>query len=323
MKKINYGALFVGFIALFSSTHILASSITPISASVMEGDTVFFSITTDANDWWALDGGSAECPVSTHQFDLSTSLTDLSATWGTELSGGDLVYFVNSTPPLTLPPPSSAIATWCATWDGQSLPAPWDLPLSAEVRTHIDDDFGEGTESAEINFDVCGDGCITTVTITIQDTPPPLVSISASRAAEPGPPDGNDGNFRFTLDKPAPGGGLVVRYAVSSSSTATASSDYEALGSSVNIPAGATSADIPVIVIDDFLREGSESVIVDILEGAIYGFGSPTTATVFIVDDDVRATRKYFRSPTWRGTIGKWRVYNLTGQAGTSWWPDR
>ena len=249
MKNINYGALFVGFIALFSSTHILAVSISPPRGLVMEGNTVFFSITTDANDWQALSSGSNQCPSSTHQFDLFARLTDGSATWGTELSGGDLVYFVNSTPPQTLPPPSSARAFWCATWDFESSPAPWDQPLSAEVRTHIDDDFSEGTESAQIYFDSCGgDGCpIATVTIIIQDTPPPLVSISALPAAEPA----SNGEFTFSVSEPAPRGGLVVNYSVSSSSTATASVDYETLGSKITILAGRTSAVLPVIVIDN------------------------------------------------------------------------
>jgi len=154
----------------------------------------------------------------------------------------------------------------------------------------IDDDLVEGPETVVVDLvfnETYELGTPSTATVTIVDDDNlPMASISASRAAEPGPPDGNDGSFTISLDEPAPDGGLVVNYLVSASSTATASSDYEALGSSVTIPAGATSVDIPVVVIDDTLVEGSESVIVDIQADTAYDLGSPATATVFIVDDD-------------------------------------
>ena len=274
--------LVVGFITLFCSTQVLASKITPSSASVTEGENVVISIFTSDYEWQVLEGGSALCPGATHQFNMNVfGLTDGSATWGTEASGGDLVYFANGS---TLPPPSSTVITWCATWDGTGA-APWDLPLSTQVRTHKDKIFGEGSETAVLVLDDCGE-CAFPIEITIADSPPPPpVSISASDAAEP---DSN-GKFVFSVPEPAPAGGIVVFYSVSSSSTATASVDYETLGFRKTISAGRTSAVLPVIVIDDDLVEDRESVTVRIRPDESYELGSSPSATVFISDDDVSA----------------------------------
>ncbi len=280
MKKFKYfGMLVVGFITLFCSTQAVAVKITPSSASVVEGGRVTISIFTDEFDWWAPEGGSAACPGSTHQFNMPIGLTDGTATWGTESSGGDLQYFVNGSPF------SGGAITWCGT--RTEFSAPWDSPLTnTQIRTHRDKIFGEGSESAVIVLDDCGDGCDFPIEITIADSPPPLpVSISASDAAEPG----SNGKFVFSVPEPAPAGGIVVFYSVSSSSTATASVDYETLGFRKTISAGRTSAVLPVIVIDDDLVEDRESVTVRIRPDESYELGSPSSATVFISDDDISA----------------------------------
>jgi hypothetical protein len=88
---------------------------------------------------------------------------------------------------------------------------------------------------------------------------------------------------------------LDVFYSVSG--TASNGVDYERLPGRVTIPAGASSAEIQVAVIDDFLVEGTESVIITI-EPPIciaifppppdcYLVGPSNRATAFIHDDDV------------------------------------
>jgi hypothetical protein len=109
----------------------------------------------------------------------------------------------------------------------------------------------------------------------------------ARDAAEPGV----DGEFTVRLTGPLPGP-ATIDYSVGGS--AAPGVDYQALPGSLIIPAGQTAATIPVVVIDDDLVEGDETVVVD-LSGASYAFGtrtidlpvgSPATATVTIVDDD-------------------------------------
>src|SRR5213078_3070687 len=71
------------------------------------------------------------------------------------------------------------------------------------------------------------------------------------------------------------------------SGTATAGADYASLPGSVTIPAGASSATITVAVIDDFLVEPPETVIVTLTASVNYTVTSPSAATVTIADNDV------------------------------------
>lgn len=87
---------------------------------------------------------------------------------------------------------------------------------------------------------------------------------------------------------------LTVYYKVSGS--ATNGVDYRELAGKVVIPRGAASAKIPILPIDDTLREGTETVVVTLVEPACiaiyppppdcYRVGFPRTATVSIYDDD-------------------------------------
>ena len=63
--------------------------------------------------------------------------------------------------------------------------------------------------------------------------------------------------------------------------------DYSAIGTSVVVGAGTTTATIPVTVIDDGLIEGSESVRITLIYGPGYIAGSPNSDTVNIADDDL------------------------------------
>ena len=103
-----------------------------------------------------------------------------------------------------------------------------------------------------------------TVTIndgTGADSDATTVSITATDAngSEPGT---DDGLFTVALagGKVAPTGGITVSYTVSGS--ATAGTDYTALTGTVTIPAGASSATIPVDVLNDNVVELAETVIV-------------------------------------------------------------
>jgi hypothetical protein len=82
-------------------------------------------------------------------------------------------------------------------------------------------------------------------------------------------------------------------------STATAGEDYQTLSGTVTIPAGANSATIPVLVIDDDIVEATETVIVQLTGagGAAVVDESNDTATVHIIDDDT-ATVSISNEPT-------------------------
>ncbi len=77
---------------------------------------------------------------------------------------------------------------------------------------------------------------------------------------------------------------LTVNYAVTG--TATSGSDYTALPGSVTFAAGATTTNITVVPIDDTSAELTETVILTLTSGTGYGLGSPSSATVSILDNE-------------------------------------
>lgn len=128
-----------------------------------------------------------------------------------------------------------------------------------------------------------------TATGTITDNDLATVSIAKTTdGAESNAP--TNGQFTVTLSSVSTTD-TVVNYTVSG--TATAGSDYSTLTGTVTIPAGQTTANINVAVLNDAIAEGTESVIV-----TLTGFGAHnseitldptpanTTATVNITDND-------------------------------------
>jgi subtilase family serine protease len=77
---------------------------------------------------------------------------------------------------------------------------------------------------------------------------------------------------------------LGVRFATGGTA---AKADYQAVGTEVTIPAGAASVDITVTPINDTLIEVDETVVVTLISGPGYAIGTPSSASVTIVSDDV------------------------------------
>lgn len=150
----------------------------------------------------------------------------------------------------------------------------------------IDDDLVEPAETVVVSlqdgFDyIVGQRAPATVLINDDDVLPEA-SITATSGSEPA----NDGQFTITLAAPAPAAGLTVNYAVTSSSTATSGVDYQALGSSVSFSANATSANIPVLIINDEIVESVETVVVELQPDPTYEIVTPSIAVFSISDDD-------------------------------------
>ena len=110
------------------------------------------------------------------------------------------------------------------------------------------------------------------LTVTIAATDPTAAESS-----------GNNGIFTITRTGSTTSA-LSVNYTVSG--TATNGTDYSTIGSSVTIPAGSFSMLANVNVIDDTNAESSETVIVTLSANASYTVGSPSAATVTIIDND-------------------------------------
>lgn len=77
---------------------------------------------------------------------------------------------------------------------------------------------------------------------------------------------------------------LTVRYSVSGK--ATPGADYQALTGAVTLAAGASSAFVDVVPIDDATFEGHEDVRIEVLPSADHRLGSVRAASVTITDDE-------------------------------------
>ena len=99
---------------------------------------------------------------------------------------------------------------------------------------------------------------------------------------------GDSGRFRVSR-----GGSLsssvLVTFTVTG--TATHASDYAHLARTITIPAGATSATVDLVPLEDDLREATETVIVTLAPSALYALDAPRTASVAIRDNDNASSR--------------------------------
>jgi len=127
-------------------------------------------------------------------------------------------------------------------------------------------------------------GTSSTHTSTIQDDDTPVVTIVASdpAATEAGDPGA------FTISRTgATGSALTVTFSVTGS--AMAGSDYTPFSPAITatIPAGQSSVNLVVTPVQTATPEIDETVIVTLVAGSGYNLGTPASATVTIVDDDV------------------------------------
>ena|GEM_PF-1454822 len=163
------------------------------------------------------------------------------------------------------------------------------LPTKTSVNVTlvpIDDLTSENNETAilTISADAAYNvGAPSSATVTIVDNDPPVVTINASdaSASEAGP---DAGTFTFTRQGNT-ASAITIHYAVSGN--ATNGTDYAALSGSIVIAAGNTSANLTLSPLDDALAEISEDVILTLSLDLAYTMGSPSSATIFIADNEV------------------------------------
>ncbi len=191
----------------------------------------------------------------------------------TDSLGVSRVYFLNGTNVITSLTNATTGGIYSAIWTN---PAPGTYPLSAKAL---------GTYDKQSTS--------TPVTITITGTlPPPVVTITAYRAQcveSPTTSSTNTGVFLVSRNGQT-NNSLTVFYGISG--TASNGVDYTTLPGSATIPAGSLSTSVLVVPIDDNLVEGTETVVLSLTDspiagpGIVYTIGSPSSATVSILDND-------------------------------------
>ena len=121
-----------------------------------------------------------------------------------------------------------------------------------------------------------------TVSATPMASPTPAVQFADDSAASLSEGASFARGYTLVLD-PAPAEAITVTYTVTG--TATRGTDFTTSGSAA-VGAGIDEVDISVAVVQDALREGDETVILTLADGAGYDLGGRTTVTLTIEDDD-------------------------------------
>jgi hypothetical protein len=122
------------------------------------------------------------------------------------------------------------------------------------------------------------------VTLTASDTD----------AAEP---SGNNGGFTLTRAGSTTSA-LTVNYTITG--TATNGGDYQTITTSATIPAGQSSVNIPITILNDSIGESDETVTLTLAPSSNYNVASSWTGTVTIHDDDVTRSTIFPAGSTWR-----------------------
>jgi hypothetical protein len=154
----------------------------------------------------------------------------------------------------------------------------------------INDTAVEGDETIVVSLSSPTGADLGTVpahTVTVRDndtgTPEVVVAATDSTATE----GGDTAAFTVTRISGGAAAALTVNYTVGG--TATAGVDYTALSGSVTIPAGQAGAPVVVTTLNDAVTEPDETVVLTLIPGPGYAYGSNITATATIRDDETQA----------------------------------
>ena len=171
-------------------------------------------------------------------------------------SGGNLAAALNVTVAITGTATNNGV-------DYGTISTNVNIPANQTTATVpvavVQDNLVEGNETVILTIQsspTYGIGTAT-ATVTIADSPA-VVSIAASipAASEVGPVNG-----QFTVTRSGGNIGAALNVTVAITGTATNNGvDYATVSTNVNIPAGQSSATVPVNVVRDNLVEGSETV---------------------------------------------------------------
>lgn len=254
------------------------------------GGTAFNTAANHQTVYGFLEAALLDLPVAT----VRVEATDASAS---EAGAGTATFTVSRTgstaSPLTVrwaPGGTAAIGA------DYSLAAPWSavLPAGAASATltlrPVDDLLVEGEETVLVKLasdpayriDNAGGSAAAILSDDDAAAGLPLVTIEA---ADPAASEvGTDGGSFTVTVSPSPASDLAVRYAVSG--TAVNGEDVAPLSGALTVPAGISSVDLDVAVLGDARLETSETVILTLSPGSSYEIGSPSTASVRILELD-------------------------------------
>jgi subtilisin family serine protease/subtilase family serine protease len=189
--------------------------------------------------------------------------------------------------------------------------------LSSSAIATIPLTVGVHTLTLEVT-DNDGESGTDTVAVTITPSRQVTVIASTPQAAEAGLASGG-----FTFSRTGnPSGPLTVYYSVEG--TASAGTDYQSLSGQVTFDPGTSTASVTVAPIDDSEYESNETVIITVVPNPGYFLGSPVTATVTIVSEDLPPDLgvSSCTAPSIAGSDTDVGVTDTTKNQGAGWSPS-
>jgi hypothetical protein len=198
--------------------------------------------------------------------------------------------------------------------DYERIPVTTNMPIGVNTLvipiTVINDQRGEPAETVRLDLvnnlgayevfapmtagvDIADDNDITTVNLTVTD----------AHAYEKIPSD--TAKFQITRvgDVTVP---LTVNLAFGG--TAQAGADFQSVGNSIVIPAGAESASVQIIPINNSITNENRTVTLTLAEGTGYALGTQTNGTVTIRNDDIPAGTVVFSDNFETDSSAQWTV---------------
>ncbi|MCT7974352.1 Calx-beta domain-containing protein, partial [Laspinema olomoucense] len=163
----------------------------------------------------------------------------------------------------------------------------------------------EGTEQVQLTLNSNSNytvGSNTTRAVTIYDNDVAKSTVSINSYDNNASEDGNSGYVQVTRSGGNNSQSERVYYSISGSSSN--GNDYSYLNSYIDIPAGSTTAYIPINPINDSIYEGTETVSINLQSSSAYNTGSSTSGMVYIYDNDVAKSTI---------NIGNYDIYAMEG----------
>lgn len=265
--------------ALFEGPETLQVTMTGVSGGAVLGTNLVHEANIIDNETTSLfiddvavtEGGAATFTVSLSTTSAGPVTFDWTTSDGTGNSTTD--YFSASGTTVTITPPATSTTLTVNTRNDTNpceLAKTFNISLSNPTGASLSDGTGVGT---------------------INDNDQPTVEFSsATSSIAEGTGSNNTINAVVSLSAACPTQSITVQ-AASSNGTATAGSDYTALGlTTFTIPANSTSVNVPVSTIADALFETDETLTLTLSNPTLSSIGTQSTHVVTLTNDDAKPT---------------------------------
>ncbi len=158
------------------------------------------------------------------------------------------------------------------------------------VALGADSAFDDSSLGTNVGGGADPHGTDNTFDVTVNDgaaPPPGTPAVGFASATSSAAEDAGTHNVTLDLAPAAPSGGLDIAYAVTGTAMAGSGNDFTIAGSgTLSVAAGATTASVPIAIIDDSTDDDAETVVLTLSPGTGYTLGGTTVHTLTIADND-------------------------------------